>query len=155
MGRRIIVIAIVSTPHNVRSHEAKEYSMKIDIHCKGMQLTDAIRTHVEDRLGKLDRVLPEGHDPLVILTYEASNQDGNYAAEISMRLWNHDLVSKSTNDDLYKAVTEVADQVTKQVRRLKDKRDDRRKSGDSVRNLDAGTNLDINAQADNSEEEKN
>lgn len=107
--------------------------MKIEIHCKGMPLTDAIREHVEEKLGKMSRMLPAGVEPLMMLHYESESHGGSYSAEVTFRVWGQDMVSKASTDDLYKAVSEVAEQVTRQVRRLKDKRDSKRKGGQSLR----------------------
>ena len=47
--------------------------MKIDIHCKGMDLTDAIRAHVEDKLGKLERILPGEVDIVNFIEFETKD----------------------------------------------------------------------------------
>ncbi len=107
--------------------------MKIDIHCKGMPLTDAIQNHVEDKLGKLKRMLPDGITPSMTLHSVSESHGGSYLAEITFRVWGQDIVSKSSADDLYKAINDVADQVTNQLRRAKEKRETRRKKGSSVR----------------------
>ena len=107
--------------------------MKIEIQCKGMTITDAIRNHVEDKVGKLERVLPAGVEPVAHLAFESEAHGGSYSAEVNLRAWGQDVVSKSTTDDLYKAISEVADQLNKQIRRLKDKQKSRVKGGASVR----------------------
>lgn len=112
--------------------------MKIDIQCLGMLQTDAIRSHVEDKLSKLERLLPGEIDVGVILNYESGNQKEMHHAEVTLRIWGQDVVSKTSGEDLYKAVTEVAEQVTNQVRRLKDKRASARKGGTSVRTMEDG-----------------
>ena len=107
--------------------------MKVEIHCKGMPLTDAIRDHVNDRLGKLERLLPAGVDILTILDTTSSRQGGAYSAEVSFRVWSHDVVAKEEDDDVYKAMAAAADQVLGQTRRLKDKRKTSRKGRQSLK----------------------
>jgi len=67
----------------------------------------------------------------------SESRGGSYLAEITFRVWGQDIVSKSSADDLYKAVSDLADQLTNQVRRLKEKREARRKKGSSVRDFEA------------------
>ena len=110
--------------------------MKLNIQARGMALTDAMRGHVEDKLGELDRILPGEIEPHVILQYESARHGATHQAEVSFRVWDNDIVSKTDGEDLYKAITEVAEQVTKQLRRLKEKRVGNRKGGATVRTMD-------------------
>lgn len=110
--------------------------MKLNIQARGMTLTDAMRTHVEDKLGKLDRILPGEVEAHVILQYESARHGATHFAEVTFRVWDNDIVSKSEGEDLYKAITEVSEQVTKQLRRLKEKRVSHRKGGATVRTMD-------------------
>lgn len=107
--------------------------MNVDIHCKGMSLTEAIRTHVEDKLSKLDRILPGDANITVFLDCTNGNPNEPFSAEVSFRVWGNDLVSKTQGEDLYAAVTQVADHILLQVKRLKDKRNDKRKGGASIK----------------------
>lgn len=108
--------------------------MKVEIHCKGMPLTDAIRDHVHDRLGKLSRLLPGEVEILTILDHNSSRHGGVFTAEVSFRVWGHDVVASNENEDMYKAIALVVDQVLAQTRKLKEKRKTRQKGGESVRN---------------------
>ncbi len=110
--------------------------MKLNIQARGMALTDAMRGHVEDKLGKLDRILPGEIEAHVILQYESARHGATHQAEVSFRVWDNDIVSKTEGEDLYKAITEVSEQVTKQLRRLKEKRVGHRKGGATVRTMD-------------------
>lgn len=110
--------------------------MKLNIQARGMALTDAMRGHVEDKLGKLDRILPGEIEAHVILQYESARHGATHQAEVSFRVWDNDIVSKTDGEDLYKAITEVSEQVTKQLRRLKEKRVGNRKGGATVRTMD-------------------
>ena len=107
--------------------------MKIDIHCKGTNLTDAIREHVEEKLAKVDRILRGEVEMLVVLTYSADKKQ--QTAEISFRVWGQDVVSKAEGEDLYKAVSLLSDQLASQVKRLKDKKG-RRKGSHTFRTYD-------------------
>ena len=107
--------------------------MKVEIHRKGMPLTDAVREHVYDKLGKLDRILPGEIDILTILQHSSARQGGVYSAEVSFRIWSNDVVAKEENEDMYRAMTIAAEQAFSQVRKLKEKRSSRRKGGESLR----------------------
>jgi putative sigma-54 modulation protein len=107
--------------------------MKIDIHCKGTNLTDAIREHVEEKLSKIDRLLRGEVEVLVVLNYSAERT--TQMAEVNFRAWGQDIVSKAEGEDLYKAVTALVDQVASQVKRIKDKKG-RRKGAHTFRTYD-------------------
>lgn len=107
--------------------------MKVEIHCKGMPLTDAVREYVDDRLKKLERLLPAGVDILTILGPTSSRQGGVYSAEISFRVWSQDIVAKEEDEDVYKAMAAAADQVLAQTRRLKGKRKGKHKGSHSIK----------------------
>lgn len=126
--------------------------MKIDIHCKGMSLTDAIRTHVEDKLAKLERLVPGQLEALTVLHYDASIQGGHFSSEISLRVWGHDLVAKSEGSELYKALAETTDAMLKQVRRLKEKREKSRKGGASIRGMQDPNAVVVTAADDDDDE---
>jgi putative sigma-54 modulation protein len=112
--------------------------MKFNIQARGMSLTDAMREHVEDKVGKLDKMLPGEIEVHVILSHESARQGATHTAEVNFRVWDHDLVSKNEGEDLYKAITEVSEQLSKQLRRLKEKRVSQRKGGATVRTMDEG-----------------
>lgn len=108
--------------------------MNFDIHFRGMDPTDAIRAHVEEKLGKLDKLLPGAHDVLVILRHDTKSRGGVFTAEASLRVWGVDIVAKEVNEDMYKGISLMADSVFAQVRKQKEKMGTRRKGGDSIRN---------------------
>ena len=99
--------------------------MKIEIHCKGSKLTDAIRSHVEDKLSKLERLHRGEIDVLVVLSVNKNNRE--HLAEVSFNVMGQDLVAKAQADDLYKAVNLVGDQAAERLRRLKEKKRSKRK----------------------------
>ncbi|TNE51350.1 MAG: ribosome-associated translation inhibitor RaiA [Deltaproteobacteria bacterium] len=108
--------------------------MKVEIHCKGMSLTDAIRDHVHEKLGKLSRLVPGEVEILTILDHNTSRHGGVFSAEISFRVWGHDVVASNESEDMYKTIALVVEQVLAQTRKLKEKRKTRQKGGETVRN---------------------
>ncbi len=108
--------------------------MKVEIHCKGMSLTDAIRDHVHEKLGKLSRLLPGEVEILTILDHNTSRHGGIFSAEVSFRVWGHDVVASNESEDMYKTIALVVEQVLAQTRKLKEKRKTRQKGGETVRN---------------------
>lgn len=113
--------------------------MKVEIHCKGMPLTDAVRDHVHEKLGKVTRLLPGEIEILTILGHNPGQQGGVYTAEISFRAWGHDVVAKESDEDMYKAVSSAIEQVLTQTRKFKEKRKTRQKGGESVRGYEPPT----------------
>lgn len=108
--------------------------MKIDIHCKGFDLTDAIRAHIEDKFGKLERILPGEADIVHFIEYETKSRGGLFTVKVSFHAWGTDIVTKEVNEDLYKAVTDLAESTFSQVRKVKEKQGSHRKGGETIRN---------------------
>jgi len=105
--------------------------MKFEYTGRHVEVSPAIRRHVEDHFKKLDHIF-NGDSALsthVIIDVEKNRQIG----EIVVSWRDHTLTAKDTNADMYMALTRAMAKIEKQAVKLKKKLIDRtQKSGKSV-----------------------
>ncbi len=105
--------------------------MKFEYTGRHVEVSPAIRRHVEDHFKKLDHIF-NGDSTLsthVIIDVEKNRQIG----EIVVSWRDHTLTAKDTNADMYMALTRAMAKIEKQAVKLKKKLIDRtQKSGKSV-----------------------
>jgi putative sigma-54 modulation protein len=88
-----------------------------------VDVTPAIRTHVEDQFGKLGPIFNGNSIPVhVILTVEKNRQTG----EVIVRWLDHTLKAADTNADMYMALSRAIGKIEKQALKLKKKIIDRK-----------------------------
>jgi len=96
--------------------------MKIEFTGRHVEVTSALKDHVEDHLAKIQDVFgnrpPKAH---VIIEVER----GRHRSEVIMNWRNEVLTANSTNADMYKSLSQTIDKIEKQARRLKEKVIDR------------------------------
>lgn len=101
--------------------------MKINIKATNFELTEAIRNYVEEKVGVLEKVLP-AHDESIMVDVEVAkvtrhHQHGEvFKAEINLHFSHRYLRSESYNEDLYAAVDEMQDEITRQINTSIEKR---------------------------------
>ena len=99
-----------------------------------MDLTDAIRSHVESRVDSLEK-LTEGFEPAAELRVEVGkttrhHQKGKYyAAEMNLSVPGELLRAREEAENLYEAVDKVKDQLRRQIKNYKEKLQDRDQRG--------------------------
>ena len=98
-------------------------------HC---ELDPEDRLFTEQRLEKLARIVRDIQEAHVIVTAEKYR----HTAEITLKVRGHDLVGREQANGARTAVDRAIDRIEQQVRRLKDKRLDRRR-GDRARAAEA------------------
>ena len=104
--------------------------MKFEYTGRHVEVSPAIRRHVEDHFKKLDHVF-NGDSTLsthVIIDVEKNRQIG----EIVVYWRDYTLTAKDTNADMYMALTRAMAKIEKQAVKLKKKIIDRKQSGKSV-----------------------
>jgi putative sigma-54 modulation protein len=103
--------------------------MKFEYTGRHMDVTPAIRAHVEDHFEKLDHIFNDttarAH---VILEVEKNRQIG----EILVHWRDHTLTAKDTNADMYQALTRAIAKIEKQALRLKKKIIDRKQGAKRI-----------------------
>ncbi|MEP6925223.1 MAG: ribosome-associated translation inhibitor RaiA [Pyrinomonadaceae bacterium] len=107
--------------------------MKIELTGKHIEITPAIRSHVENHCNKLQqffkgKTTAQAH---IVVTVEKSRQK----AEMVINWREHTLTAKETDKDLYQAINKAVEKLEKQARRLKEKVVDRKHSAQKAANV--------------------
>lgn len=103
--------------------------MKFEYTGRHVEVSPAIRRHVEDHFKKLDHIFNDSTlSTHVIIDVEKNRQIG----EIVVSWRDHTLTAKDTNNDMYMALTRAMAKIEKQAVKLKKKIIDRSQSGKSV-----------------------
>src|SRR5689334_13656914 len=92
--------------------------MKIEFTGRHLEVTPALKTHVEEHLGRIEHVF-NGRAPKAHVIIEVER--GRHRSEIIMNWRNEVLTANSSNADMYKSLSQTIDKIEKQARRLKDK----------------------------------
>lgn len=91
--------------------------MSLNISSKQMDVTPAIRTHIEERLDKLTK----WHIQLINPHFMIHKQPHSYQVETSIGTPLGDLFAKAEHEDLYQAINEVEHKLEAQIVKLKGK----------------------------------
>lgn len=96
--------------------------MNIEITGRHIDITPAIRAHVEEQMERLDHIWDgKTANAHVILEVER----GLHRSEVVIHWWNETFTATSEVDDMYQSIGQTVDKIEKQARRLKDKVIDR------------------------------
>ncbi|AKD37940.1 ribosome-associated translation inhibitor RaiA [Pasteurella sp. P03HT] len=96
--------------------------MTLNITSKQMEITPAIRAHVEDRLAKLGKWQTQLINPHFIL----NKIPKGFSVEASMGTPLGDLFAKAESEDMYKAINDVEEKLERQLNKLQHKSEARR-----------------------------
>lgn len=100
--------------------------MKIILHAVNLELTPAIRSFVEKKIGSLSRFLEDGSD-LVAARVEIGKPSRHhksgpfYYAEVNLKIGRKLLRASAEHDDLYAAIGDIRDEVEVQIKKFKGK----------------------------------
>jgi len=114
-------------------------ALKIDIYSKDLELTDQVNDYVTRKVPKLERYLPEINECRVDLAYAktARNANDRYVSQITIRGKGFILRSEERQDNLFAAIDESIDKMTRQIERFKGKHWNARGDGVPAAGLDA------------------
>lgn len=96
--------------------------MIINITSKQMEITPAIRQHVEERLEKLTKWQTQLINPHIIL----SKQPQGFVADATLSTPNGQLVASASNQDMYAAINELITKLERQLNKVQHKGEARR-----------------------------
>src|SRR6266481_6723880 len=100
--------------------------MKFEYTGRHVEVSPAIRRHVEEHFKKLDHIFKDSTvSTHVIIDVEKNRQ----IAEILVHWRDHTLTAKDTNADMYMALTRAMAKIEKQALKLKKKIIDRKQGG--------------------------
>ena len=95
--------------------------MQLSISGHHIDVTDALRTYVEEKLQKLERHYDHITNAHVILSVEKLSQ----RAEATLHISGAELFADADCDDLYAAIDKLTDKLDRQIIKHKEKKEDR------------------------------
>jgi len=96
--------------------------MTLNITSKQMDITTAIREHVEDRLKKLEKWQTQLINPHIVLSKEPQG----FVADATITTDKGPLVASATHDDMYAAVNDLIAKLERQLNKAQHKGEARR-----------------------------
>ena len=100
--------------------------MRFEYTGRHVEVTPAIRRHVEEHFTKLDQLFENSSTVNAHIIIDVNKN--RHIAEIILHWREHTLTAKDTNVDMYQALTRTIDKIEKQAVRLKKKIIERRQS---------------------------
>lgn len=92
--------------------------MKFEFTGRHIEVTPALRTHVEDHFKKIEHLF-DGKPPKTHVIIEVER--GRHRSEIVINWRNEALTAESSNSDMYQSLSQTIGKIEKQARKLKDK----------------------------------
>jgi ribosome-associated inhibitor A len=96
--------------------------MILNITSKQMEITAAIRNHVEDRLAKLEKWQTHLINPHIVLSKEPKE----FVADATINTPNGTLVASAKHDDMYTAINDLIAKLERQLNKAQHKPEARR-----------------------------
>ena len=91
--------------------------MQVSVTGHHVEVTDSLRNHVEEKIGKLKRHFDNVTDVHVILTVEKLEQK----AEATVQIRGAKLFADDTQGDMYQAIDNMVDKLDRQIIKHKEK----------------------------------
>lgn len=96
--------------------------MRIDVVGRNLEVTPAIRTHAEDKVTKIEKFFDRVQAMTVTVSKTDHHTHGNFGAEIRIDVEGHeDFVGHAEHADLYVAIDEATQKVSRQIREHKER----------------------------------
>jgi len=99
--------------------------MKFEYTGRHLDVTPAIRKHVEEHFGKIDHIFNDTTASAHVIIEVAKNR---HIGEVLVHWREHTLTASDTNADMYQALSRAIDKIEKQAIKLKKKIIDRKQS---------------------------
>lgn len=96
--------------------------MIVNITSKQMEITEAIRQHVEERLTKLEKWQTDLINPHIVLSKEPKD----FVADATINTPNGTLVASAKHEDMYTAINELIAKLVRQLNKVQHKGEARR-----------------------------
>ena len=91
--------------------------MQVSVTGRHIDVTDSLRNHVEEKIGKLKRHFDNVTDVHVILTVEKLEQK----AEATVQISGAKLFADDVQEDMYQAIDHMVDKLDRQIIKHKEK----------------------------------
>lgn len=100
--------------------------MELHITSHGVDVTDYLRAHIDKKIGKLDRYLPDITEARVDLSTESTRSAGELqVAQVTLRTNGKYIRAEERTHDMFASIDAVLDKLYRQIARYKGKREDR------------------------------
>lgn len=93
--------------------------MNVSISGHHISVTDTMNRAVQEKLEKIERHFDQIQSIQVILSLDNSGATKSHKAEAIMRVSGKEMFVQALDDDMYKAINEMADKLERQVRKYK------------------------------------
>ncbi|WP_367110389.1 ribosome-associated translation inhibitor RaiA [uncultured Psychrobacter sp.] len=104
--------------------------MNVSISGHHISVTDAMDTAVREKMTKIERHFDQIQSVQVILSLDNSNSGKkSHKAEAIMRVSGQEMFVQAFEDDMYKAINEMADKLDRQVRKYKTRQERKKTQG--------------------------
>ena len=103
--------------------------MNVSISGHHISITDAMDLAVREKLEKVERHFDQIQSIQVILSLDNSGATKSHKAEAIMRVSGKEMFVQALDDDMYKAINEMADKLDRQVRKYKTKMESKKTQG--------------------------
>ncbi|KAA0913626.1 ribosome hibernation-promoting factor, HPF/YfiA family [Psychrobacter sp. ANT_WB68] len=103
--------------------------MNVSISGHHISITDAMEKAVREKLEKVERHFDQIQSIQVILSLDNSGAQKSHKAEAIMRVSGKEMFVQALDDDMYKAINEMADKLDRQVRKYKTKLESKKTQG--------------------------
>ena len=103
--------------------------MNIALYAKNIEITEAIRAFIEDKIGGLDKLIGHSDASAKVEIGKPSKHHRSgevFYAEINLKMGGNLLRAEAQREDLYTAIVEAKDELQTQIKKFKDKRSEHR-----------------------------
>ena len=102
-----------------------EVAVQVIIKGRNVELTPALKSHVEEKIGKIDRYFDQGTKIEVELGVEKNPSIAdNRTVEITVYVNHHTVIrAKQSTPDMYASVDKIIDKLNKRLKKYKEKED--------------------------------
>lgn len=104
----------------------KEETMNIIVNGRHMEITPALKTYAEEKVGKFGRYLSDISEAVVTLSIEKKYR---HKAEVLLRANGVLIQAEGVTGEIYSSIDEVVEKLERQVKKYKEKLVSRRKGG--------------------------
>ena len=98
--------------------------MQITISGHHVDITDALRNYIHDKLDRIERHFDRVTSAKIILSVEKLNQK----AEANIHIAGNDIFADAVNEDMYAAIDALADKLDRQIKKHKEKTADKNRN---------------------------
>ncbi len=92
--------------------------MNIIVNGRHLEITPALRSYAEEKVGKFDRYLSEISEAIVTLSIEKKYR---HKADVLLKVNGVLIQAESVTDEIYSAIDEVVEKLDRQIKKYKDK----------------------------------